>query len=198
MTPPGNPTVKDLMLPVDSYPIIYENETVKRILSKFQFSLSSNQIKRRNILVLDRNDKPIGWITLRDILKVIQPTSTLKGYVQGWNLASLSSSSAYFARELIKSGKNHQWKTLTELCESIAEKIITDLVRPLESGAVHANSSLEEAATIMADKNISTLPVVEQGKLVGFIRAEDIVLEVAKVVMNTPSKKEKLPIPSNR
>ncbi|MEG6616869.1 CBS domain-containing protein [Peptococcaceae bacterium 1198_IL3148] len=198
MLPPENSTAKDIMLPVDSYPIIYENDTVKRALSKFQFSLCSYQNKRRNLLVLDQEDKPIGWVTLRDILSVIQPISTLKSYIQGWNLADYNGPATYFAREFYNSIDSNYWqKTLTELCENLADKIITDIIRPLESGAVHANTSLHTAATIMSENNISTLPVVEQGKLVGFIRAEDIVLEMAKVVMNVPhTEKGKLTIPS--
>ena len=195
MSSPDKLTAKDIMLPADSYPVIYEDETVKRAFSKFQLSLLSRQNKRRNLLVLDRHDKPIGWVTLQDIFKIMYSGNLSLKNVRGWNLARLSGPSAYFAKELLNWSPNNIWESLDKNCQKVAGLKISEILRPLESGAVHASASLNAVAAVMSENNLSTLPVVENGKLVGFVRAEDIILEMAKLVMSPDEDKEKPTIP---
>lgn len=198
MASPVKLTAKDIMVSADSYPVIYEDETIKRVFSKFQFSLTSSYNKRRTLLVLDRSDKPIGWITLQDLLKKIYSYNLGLKNVHGWNLSTFTGPSAYFAKELLSLFSKDSWMSLDQNYSRIADLKITELLRPLESGAVHADTSLDAVAVIMTEKNLSTLPVVEHGKLVGFVRAEDIFLEMAKIVADADKdvKKDKTKIPA--
>lgn len=184
---------RDIMLPVDTYPVIYENETVKRALCKLQYFLLSSTVKRRNLLVLDGNEQPVGWVSLCDLLTVVQPHSIVNGYVKGWNISCFTNSTMHYARELLNAAGLKTYESLEDLCEKLEDIKIKDFVRPLESGAVQIDTSLHTVAAIMSKNNISTLPVVEKGKLMGFIRAEDIIIEMAKLVMNP---KRKISIPS--
>ncbi|MBM7853995.1 putative transcriptional regulator [Desulfohalotomaculum tongense] len=187
---------KDIMVPSDRYPVIYEDETIKRVLSKFQFSLCSKQSKRRNLLVLNRNDEPIGWVTLRDILAAVHPSNLDYTNKHKWNLQGLTGPSAYFARELMNWVSNDTLNSLADQCQKISNLRVDKLVRPLESGAVHAETPLNAVASIMYEKNLSTLPVVENGKLVGFVRAEDIIMEMASILINTTVNKKNQSTPA--
>ncbi|MTI81265.1 MAG: CBS domain-containing protein [Firmicutes bacterium] len=183
-------TAKDIMKSADSYPIAYNDETIKRVLSKFQFSLTSKHSKRRNILVINRNDEPVGWVNLRDVLASIHPSNLGNNTEQNLTLQGLKGPSAYFARELMSWVSNDTLvNSLAEQCEKASELKIEKILRPLESGAVHAGTPLNVVASIMYENNLSTLPVVENGKLIGFIRAEDIVMEMASILINTSGKK---------
>ena len=44
---------------------------------------------------------------------------------------------------------------------------------------VDPETSIEELATLMVDKNFHTLPVVDKGKLVGIVGKEDILRTIA-------------------
>ncbi len=62
--------------------------------------------------------------------------------------------------------------------EKEIKKMVGTKVADICSGpakTVHPNVSLEELATIMAEKNIHTLPVVDGEKLVGVIGKKDII-----------------------
>ncbi|MFH1834374.1 MAG: CBS domain-containing protein [bacterium] len=45
--------------------------------------------------------------------------------------------------------------------------------------AISPDASVREAATLMADRNVNRLPVVEEGKLVGIVTRGDIVQAIA-------------------
>lgn len=188
-------TAKDIIQSLDSYPLIYIDDTIKRALSKFQFSLCNSHLKRRNLLVLNREDEQVGWITLWDILSLIQPGKMNNSeimemeYIKGWNLAGFSKSSSYYIRQLVWWVSDDLWPSLEKHCERIAEMKITSLVRPIESCSIKHDTSLKEVAAVMYEKNLFTLPVVEKEKLIGFIRAEDIILETARIMMKLPTFK---------
>jgi hypothetical protein len=186
-------TARDIIHQLDSYPTIYQDDSVKRALSKFQFSLSNNSLKRRNLLVLDREDKEIGWITLCDVLAIIQPGKTNISqatdleYINGWNISGFSNSSAYYIRHLVWWVSDDTWPSLEKQCAKIADMQVKNLVRPIKSCCIEASTSLKEVAAVMYEKNLFTLPVIDdKEKLIGFVRAEDIVLEAARIIMNLP------------
>jgi predicted transcriptional regulator len=189
-------TAKDIIQSLDSYPSIYADDTIKRALSKFQFSLCNSHFKRRNLLVLDRVDKQVGWITLWDILSLIQPGKMNKAeimdmeYIKGWNLSWYSKPSSYYIRQLVWWVSDDVWPSLEKHCERIADMKITSLVRPIDSCLIKHDTSLKEVAAVMYEKNLFTLPVVEEEKLIGFIRAEDIILETARVMMKLPAVRD--------
>lgn len=68
----------------------------------------------------------------------------------------------------LTSYKNFEREVQKIAAVKVEEAMTRDLV------VVHPETSLEEVATLMVDKNIHTLPVVDQGKLVGVIGKEDI------------------------
>jgi CBS domain-containing protein len=57
--------------------------------------------------------------------------------------------------------------------KKIAATTVGDAMTP-EPTTVSPDTPLEEAATIMVKKNYHTLPVVEEGKLVGILGKEDV------------------------
>ncbi|MEG6616862.1 CBS domain-containing protein [Peptococcaceae bacterium 1198_IL3148] len=185
-------TAKDIIQPLDSYPSIYIDDNIKRALSKLQFSLCNSHLKRRSLLVLNRDDKMVGWINLWDILALIQPRKINDAeiidleYIKGWNLAGYSKSSSHYIRHLVWWVSDDVWPSLEKHCERIADMKITNLVRPIEAYAVQYDTCLKEVVAVMYEKNLFTLPVVEKEELIGFIRAEDIILETARIMMNLP------------
>ncbi len=65
-------------------------------------------------------------------------------------------------------------KELERAIQKIAATVVADAMTP-DPLAVHAETTVEEIATLMVDKNFHTIPVLdEQGKLVGIIGKEDI------------------------
>lgn len=190
-------TAKDICQPIDSYPVIYEDDTVQRALSKLQFSLYNSTHKRRHLLVLDKNEQYIGLITLWDILALLQPEQFGEHqvdnlhYIKGWNVSIYAHSSSNFIRQLMWWASDEVWPSLEKHCEKIAGLKVKKLSRSLQSCSVEGNVCLKEVALIMHKKKVSTLPVMENGQFIGLIRAEDIILEAARVMMNMSTANKK-------
>ncbi len=181
MTPPKRKTAGDIMLPASNFPLIYEDETIKRALTKFQFILPSQQGEKHVLVVINRKDEPIGWFALQDLLRVILGS----GYKNQYNLSQLTGPYASFARIMV-SVLPDDWDKLSEQCCRVADRHIGAYCRPLEKDAVDVNAGIKQVASLMNQKNLYIMPVVEKGKLRGFIRSEDIILEMGKELAEAP------------
>lgn len=65
--------------------------------------------------------------------------------------------------------KKHFEKALRK----IAATTVADAMTP-DPISVHPDTSIEDLASLMVDKNFHTIPVVDKGKLVGIVGKEDI------------------------
>ncbi len=57
--------------------------------------------------------------------------------------------------------------------QKIAATTVADAMTP-NPVTVHSETSIEEIAALMVDKNFHTLPVVDEGELVGVVGKEDV------------------------
>jgi CBS domain-containing protein len=64
-------------------------------------------------------------------------------------------------------------KHMEKALQKIAATTVADAMTP-DPVTVNLETSLEELATFMVDKNFHTIPVVDEGKLVGIVGKEDI------------------------
>ncbi|MBW1887587.1 MAG: CBS domain-containing protein [Deltaproteobacteria bacterium] len=63
----------------------------------------------------------------------------------------------------------HMEKELQEIAATTVEQVMTQ-----DPITIQPETSIEDIASLMIDKNIHTLPVVDGGKLVGIVGKEDI------------------------
>jgi CBS-domain-containing membrane protein len=75
-------------------------------------------------------------------------------------------------------------KTEKELKKIAGSKVGDICSRDLIS--VEPDTGLEDLATLMAEKKIHTLPVMEEGKLVGVIGKSDIIRTIAQEILPQP------------
>jgi CBS domain-containing protein len=64
-------------------------------------------------------------------------------------------------------------KHLEKAVQKIAATSVADVMTP-DPVTVQPETSIEELANLMVDKNFHTLPVVDEGKLVGIVGKEDV------------------------
>ncbi len=176
MSAPRKVTARDIMMPVSACPVIYEDETIERALTKFQFLFCSNQSKKLSLVVINRRDIPIGWLLPEDLLAIILG----KSYTNRYNLSELAGPFAHYAREVINLLPN-SWETLTEQCHKAAGKQVGESIRLFKNNAVNAEAAFKEVVSVMHKHKLYTLPVVDRDKLIGFVKLEDIMLEMAGI-----------------
>lgn len=153
---PGTKMVKELMVPISKYPSVYNTDTLKDAIKVLKNVLSEKK-EHRSMLVLRREgnkEKLVGILTVRDILFAIKAKTMCKDEDEDYTMS---------------------WSRLYNV-GSICKIITTvgDSISPLVTEFVQSDQDVSDAIRILMSYNIHILPVYEGEKLVGIIRAVDI------------------------
>ncbi|MFH1734403.1 MAG: response regulator [bacterium] len=154
-------TISELIISPDLYPKLYVDEPIAEAMDKVNdafFPMASGKIqspKIRSALVYDRSENFLGLIRFQDLLKLVLPS-----------FLEASPHTSYFTGMFLAQ------------CKTISRKSVSSLMT--EAVSVNIDAPIMEAIHLMAKHHLVTLPVMQQGKLVGILRERDIILEIAK------------------
>ena len=148
--------VKDIM--VKDVITINEEATIKEI---------ADLLVEKNISgvpVIDKSNKVVGMVTHKDLLyKDIEPK-----YPAGFEILG-----AFISLKGVKTYNEELRKLIaTEASQIMTKNVIT----------INENATIEKAAEIMVEKNVSKIPVVDNGKLVGLLSRADVVKYISKIL----------------
>jgi DNA-binding response OmpR family regulator len=154
-------SVGELMVPIDSYARVYEDEplaaAVRAIQESFSMKVSGRVAEQghRSVLVFDRRDKFVGLLRIADIIRLVLPSflrdSPYSSYFTGMFLAQ---------------------------CKTVGNLRVADLVD--EPCYVTTDTPLMEVVNLMVTESRINLPVRERGEVVGIIRDKDLLTEIAQ------------------
>jgi len=173
-----NVRARDVLIPLDKYPHLPYWFTLKQAIAEMEgavLEIDGRISLPRMLLVFDEKYQLMGMARRRDILKGLEPT---------------------FLREKPLQYRKKLWDVQVdpELSELSYGKIVEAVVKLAEETAI-SEVMLPIAATVdyddhivrviyeMNKHNLSLLPVLKEGKVVGVVRSVDVFHEVAKVVI---------------
>lgn len=151
--------VKDLMIPLSMYPVVYDTASVKEATQAFRRHLKRHGMEYRAVLVFKKAEKPgeedklVGFLRVRDIVNVIKANAAR----QQVSLSPFSNSWAFFY--------NVQDEVITK---------VTDALLPLKEVRVGPEQTVEEVLDVMIEKGLNMLVVFDGDKAVGVIRVFDL------------------------
>lgn len=154
---PDTKKVKELMVPISEYPVVYNTDTLKDAIKVLKTYLVKTK-EHRSLIVLKREgteEKLAGILTVRDILNAIKVKTMSNDAEEGF---TMSWSKFYHT---------------SSLGNSVTTKV-EDAIRPLVIEFVQSEQNVSDAISIMMTRKINILPVFEGEKSVGIIRAIDI------------------------
>jgi len=160
--------VKELMIPLEDYPHIPYWFTLRQAMAivreaaiKFEDSFEP-----RAVLVFDEKYQLMGILTLRDIIKGLEPR---------------------FMHEtaLVKADPN-----LTALMgdpfgpgmREASQKPVSEVMSPIKV-TIQGNDSLAKAIFMMIQENVGMMPVAQDGKVTGMVRLSDLFKEISDMVL---------------
>ncbi len=170
----GDKKIKDVMIGIFEYPHIpywFSIDQAIKII-KVSFISAKKYPQPLAILVFDEKYNLLGTLTLKDILRGLEPTfmrtPTEKAQVVSEDEIALS---------LI-------WDTLlAKESRELAKKPVSDIMVPAKF-FVEPNDPLTKAAYLMIHHNLVLLPVLEEKrKFVGLVRMIEIFDELANVIL---------------
>lgn len=139
------------MVTPGQYPVIDSEESiyqaVEKIVNKF-VEVDPSWKGYEALLVADKSGKIVGFLTLRCILKALRADGD--------------------------GGRNKLWHSILNFRRGTAGFKVKDLMRSFKSNFVCPGDDLEKAVRIILEKNINSVPVMENDTIVGIIRSFDI------------------------
>jgi len=162
------------MIPIKDYTTLSEEasvgEAIIELRKSFESKVSSASIMEtghRSVLVVDRDKKIQGILTIADLLKMILPEYL---FAPKPSMADAIQYSPMFWEGMF--GKEIEKK---------ASLRIRDVMSPVPF-AIDGNASLMEAAYLMIKNNARRIVVMSSGDVVGIIREQDLFFEMERLI----------------
>lgn len=161
---PYEKTARDLMLPLDAYPAVTLEDTIACAVSLLKKATLRGF---RTLLVLDHEGQPLGIISIRTVLGVLQPEFVV---TENWILPVF-------------------WRGFfTAKCREEARKKVREVMRPMNFINVAADAPITKAVHLMVSHKVGTLPVLENGRVIGILRSQDIFDEISTLIEDQDAK----------
>jgi CBS domain-containing protein len=161
-------TVRDLMIPLEDYPHIPYWFTLRQAMAivreaalKFEGSFEP-----RAVLVFDEKYQLMGMLTLRDIIKGLEPR-----FLKETSLVKMDPSLAILMGDLLGPKMKEQ-----------SHRPVSEVMSPILVTA-EARAPIGKALYLMVKENVGLMPVIQDDKVAGIIRLSDLFNEVAAVVL---------------
>ncbi len=162
----GERKVKDLMLPIEDYPKISEDGTIREAFEALE------KTKHRALLVTDEKGVVIGQLSNMDILMGLEPRYDCSLWAGTGFTCEVFKNYPVFYREGMFAGQ----------AQAQVGRKVKEILAPIKV-AVDEDATLAEAVNLMATHNLGRLAVLRKEKIVGMIRIDEIFDEMQKVVL---------------
>jgi CBS domain-containing protein len=165
---PHKRKVREVMIPLQDYPHIPYWFTLRQAVALVRESALkyAGVFEPRTVLVFNEKYQIVGILTLRDILKGLEPA-----FLQESELVKADPTLAIVMGDLFGPGMEKQ-----------AQRPVSDVMGPIRA-SVKADDSLVKALFIMVKENVGMMPVVDNGRVAGMVRLTDLFLEVSQAII---------------
>ena len=166
----------DLMIPLSEYPHMPYWFTLRQAMATLRSSRIEVQDKvslPRAFLVFNEAYELLGIVRRRDILRGLEPHflgSRSRGYRKLFDVKA--------DPDLMELGNGKVQSRIRER----AERPVGEVMQPIKVTLQH-DDHLMTIIAAMVDNNLSMIPVLEDGSVVGVVRSVDVLDEVSKLVL---------------
>ena len=166
--------VDDVMIPLADYTTLKENQTVAEGIAELKKSFTPQihtsrimETGHRSLLVFDRSGELKGILSIMDLLEGIMP-----GYLTAPKPSTADS---------LQYSPMFWTGMFTREAQQLASTSVGDLMSPTPP-TIDAGANLMEAAYMMVHNRCRRMIVVQDGKVVGVIREQDLFFELERVL----------------
>ncbi|MFZ5898337.1 MAG: cyclic nucleotide-binding/CBS domain-containing protein [Bacillota bacterium] len=147
----------DIMVQQQETVVVSPDATVKEVIGAFT-KLAFGTCEKDCIVLVKDGPKVVGMVTVLDLLQVVEPA-----FLKGENACEVF------------------WDGLfTQRCRNVADKKVKEFMRP--PVAVESSDSLMHVSSMINRFRTDVVPVVEGDRVVGVVRATDVVRNIAEAV----------------
>ena len=165
---PYEKKVKDLMIPLEDYPHIPYWFTLRQAMAIVREAALKFEgaFEPRAVLVFDEKYQLMGILTLRDIIKGLEPR-----FLHETGLIKADPSLTVLMGDLFGPG-----------LKEASQKPVSEVMSPIKV-TVNADDPIIKALYLMIKENVGLLPVMQGGRVAGMLRLSDLFAEISKLVL---------------
>jgi CBS domain-containing protein len=160
--------VKDLMIPLEDYPHIPYWFTLRQAMAIVREAAVKGEgaFEPRAVLVFDEKYQLMGMLTLRDMIKGLEPK-----FLQETSLVKMDPNLTVLMGDHL--GPNMR---------QASQRPVSEVMSPIQA-TVAGDAPIIKALYLMIKDNVGLMPVIKENKVAGMIRLSDLFGEIAKVVL---------------
>jgi CBS-domain-containing membrane protein len=160
--------VKDLMIPLEDYPHIPYWFTLRQAMAIVREAAVKFEgaFEPRAVLVFDEKYQLMGMLTLRDMIKGLEPK-----FLQETSLVKMDPSLAVLMGD-------HLGPDMRQA----SQRPVSEVMSPIQV-TVDAHAPIVKALYLLIQENVGLMPVIQGSKVAGMIRLSDLFTEIARVVL---------------
>lgn len=169
--------VGDIMIPLDRYPHIPYWFTLRQAvveMEKAQFDIAGRKSLPRYVLVFDEEYRLLGTARRRDIMRGLEPHFLLS--------KSVEAMSGLFDQKVDPNLFEMSYDKLAERIRKRADRPISEVMRPIKL-TIQFDDHLLKAVSEFVESDVSIIPVLKDGKVVGVVRTVGVFRELAKLIL---------------
>ncbi len=172
----GATRVCDVMIPLEEYPHVPDGCTLREAMATLENSGLSRDGRRslpRGVLVFDERSQLLGFVRRRDMLRGLEPefmAQTFHHPKQPYDLA-VDPNLTELSFDRIASAMRER-----------AERPVREVMQPILA-TVEADDLIIKAVHEMTLKDLSFIPVLRAGKVIGVVRSVELFGEIARLVL---------------
>lgn len=170
-------TIRDLVIPIDRYPHLNENQTLQEAIQSF-ISFRAGQQERPHyamLFVVNDLNKLVGKLFLMDIMHGLAPR-----LLKGTKVDKFEGQEGDFL-DLVYL---YEMSTFTE-CGKNRDKPIKPLVHGIDF-SLPADTHILKALVVMSKRNDFDIPVTDNGTIIGVLRLEEIFMAMCNTYCPIP------------
>jgi predicted transcriptional regulator len=168
--------VGEIMIPLAHYPMVRTSTTLRvaiQVIQEAQLEVEERKSLPRVLLVLDDQDRLIGLVRRRDIMRGLEPkflvTEPLEYRKKLFDVAT-DPNLTELSHERLARGVQEQ-----------AERKVAKVMRPVVA-IINFDDHLIKAVYEMVTHGLSLLPVMQHGKPVGVLRSVEVFHELVTLL----------------
>ena len=161
-------TVREVMISLQDYPHIPDWFTLRQAVDLVRESAikCAGTFEPRTVLVFNEKYQIVGILTLRDILKGLEPN-----FLHESDLIKTDPTLIIVMDDLFGPGMKKS-----------AQRPVSEVMSPVKV-SVKADDSLAKALFLMVEENVGMLPVMDEHRVAGIVRLRDLFLEISQAIL---------------
>ncbi len=171
--------VGEFMVPIEKYPSVRDKDTLRDALvaiEQSQLEVALRKSLPRAILVFDEIDVVVGYVRRRDIMRGLLPRYLVS--------EPLEYDEKPFEVEIDPNLSELSYDRTIRAIQEQADRPVSDVMCPIET-IIDADDHLMKAVQEMVSLNLTLIPVLHDGRVVGVIRSVDVFHELARQLIES-------------